>query len=168
MLREAWYRGSNSCNCCIELHPAYQALRYRLNNRGRPDRSQSGTRTRRGERTTAGNHRTPQDQRPTTAETEGLQGGTRTMASLHGTMEAEPPPLPPPLPTRMTMVTATTTATVTTDNRIIGLGDQTDDCTNRHVDTRTMRINRANQETADNLTNRRITLSMVRQGLAQL
>ncbi len=30
------------------------------------------------------------------------------------------------------------------------------------------RINRANQETADNLTNRRITRSMVRQGLAQL
>ncbi len=36
-----------------------------------------------------------------------------------------------------------------------------------HVDTMA-RINRTNQETADNLTNRRITRSMVRQGLGQL
>ncbi len=51
---------------------------------------------------------------------------------------------------------------------IIGLGDQTGGHTYRHVDTRTMRINRANQETTDNLTNRRITGSMVRQDLVQL
>ncbi len=54
---------------------------------------------------------TPQDQRPTSAETEGLQGWTRTMASLQGTMEAEPPPLPQPLPTRTTITAATMTAT---------------------------------------------------------
>ncbi len=57
--------------------------------------------------------------------------------------------------------------TVTNNNRIIGEGDQTDDYTNSDVDTRTT-INRANQETADNLTNRHITWSMVWQGLAQL
>ncbi len=108
---------------------------------------------------------TPQDQRPTTVETEGFQGGTRTMVSLQGTMEADSPPLPPPLPTRMTMAKATT---ATGDNRLIVLGDETDDHTYRHVDTRTMRIKTANQETTDNLTNRRMTRSMVRQGLAQL
>ncbi len=66
LLREAWHTGSNSCNRCIELHPAYRVLRYRLSNRGRPNRSPSGTRTRREERTTAGYDQTPQDQRPTT------------------------------------------------------------------------------------------------------
>ncbi len=45
LLRVAWHTGSNSCNRCIELHPAYQVLRYRLNNRGRPNQCQSGTRT---------------------------------------------------------------------------------------------------------------------------
>ncbi len=120
------------------------------------------------ERTTAEDDQTPRDQRPTTAETEGFQGETRTMANLRATMEAEPPPVPPPLPTRMTIAAAAdTVATVTNNNRIIGLIDQTDDHTNRHVDTR-ITVNRANQETADNLTNRRITRSMVRQGLAQL
>ncbi len=90
------------------------------------------------------------------------------MANLQVTMEAEPPPVPPPLPTRMTIVAAATVTTVINNNRIIGLGDQTDDHTNRHGDTTTMRITTANQETVDNLTNCRITRSMVRQGLAQL
>ncbi len=89
----------------------------------------------------AGDDQTPQDQRPISAETEGFQGETRTMANLQVTMEAEPPPVPPPLPTRMTMTVA---ITATNNNRIIGLEDQTDDHTNRHVDTRTT-INRANQ-----------------------
>ncbi len=26
LLREAWHTGSNSCNRCIELHPAYHVL----------------------------------------------------------------------------------------------------------------------------------------------
>ncbi len=26
LLREAWHTGSNSCNRCIELHPAYQVV----------------------------------------------------------------------------------------------------------------------------------------------
>ncbi len=45
LLRVAWHTGSNSCNRCIELHPAYQVLRYRLNNRVRPKQCLSGTRT---------------------------------------------------------------------------------------------------------------------------
>ncbi len=62
------------------------------------------------------------------------------MVNLQVTMEAAPPPVPPPLPTRMTIAAAATVATVTNNNRIIGLGDQTD----LYVDTRTT-INRANQ-----------------------
>ncbi len=63
LLRDAWHTGPNSCNRCIELHPAYRVLRYRLSNRGRPNWSQSGTRTRREEKTTVGDDQTPQDQR---------------------------------------------------------------------------------------------------------
>ncbi len=56
----------------------------------------------------------------------------------------------------------------TKDNRIIGIGDQTeDDSTNRQMDTTIRRINRTNQNAAFNLSNRRITRPMVRQGLAQ-
>ncbi len=69
--------------------------------------------------------------------------------------------------TDVSAFTSAVIATVTNNNRIIGLGDQTDDHTNHHVDTRTT-INRANQETVNNLTNRRVTRSVVRQGLAQL
>ncbi len=56
----------------------------------------------------------------------------------------------------------------TKDNRIIEIGDQTgDDRTNRQMDTTIRRINRTNQNTAYNLSNRRITRPMVRQGLDQ-
>ncbi len=90
LLRGEWHTGCNSCNGCIQLHPAYR--RYRRSNRGRPNRNQSSTRTRREERMSAEDDQTPQDHRPTTAETVGFKGETRTMANLQITMEAEPPP----------------------------------------------------------------------------
>ncbi len=52
---------------------------------------------------------------------------------------------------------------------MIRLGNQPgDDRTNRQMDATTRRINRIKQNTADNLTNRQIMRSMVRQDFAQL
>ncbi len=86
-----------------------------------------------------------------------------------GDQQAEPPLFPPTVPARITTTAAKMTATTKKGIRLIGLGDQNgDDRTNRNMDTTTRRINRANQNAADNLTNCRITRSMVRQGLTQL
>ncbi len=90
------------------------------------------------------------------------------IASLKGKMEAEPPPFPPTVPARITITTAKNDSNDKKGIRIIGLGDQNgDDRTNRNMDATTRRLNRANQNVSDNLTNCRITRSMVRQGLTQ-
>ncbi len=60
--------------------------------------------------TAAKDDRTSQDQRPASTEAEGPQDGTPAMASLQGTVEAEPP-LFPTRPIRMKIAVATTATT---------------------------------------------------------
>ncbi len=56
-----------------------------------------------------------------------------------------------------------------TEARVIGLGDRNgDDQAYHRINSTTMRASGTNPNNKDNLANRRITWSVVRQGLAQL